>query len=124
MAALITSVARQARIAFRPLFISPSPYASLKPLYDILSVVVSMTLLNYVAAPFIIAGYSDSIQLWKLLGWYGHIIVVGGLAFFMMGGSKVFRGIQKSCGVLPPQTTSKGAAAANGNGVKPAAVTQ
>lgn len=76
-----------------------------------------MTILNYTAAPFIIATFSDSIQLWKLLGWYGHIVVGGGLMFFLMGGSKVFRGVQKSCGVLPPPTAAA-KAAANGNGVK------
>lgn len=61
-----------------------------------------------------IATFSDSIRVWSVLGWYGHIVVVGGLAFFTLGGSKVFRGVQKSCGVLPPAKNTP----ANGNGVK------
>ncbi|KAF7775885.1 hypothetical protein Agabi119p4_4278 [Agaricus bisporus var. burnettii] len=114
MGALITSVARQARTSFRPLFLSPSPYASLKPIYDVLSILVSITVLNYAAAPFMIATFSDSIRVWSVLGWYGHIVVVGGLVFFTLGGLKVFRGVQKSCGVLPPAKNTP----ANGNGVK------
>ena len=36
--------------------------------------------------------WKDSIRGWANLGWYGHIIVFGGMAFFYVGGAKILRG--------------------------------
>ncbi|KAF9443690.1 endoplasmic reticulum protein [Macrolepiota fuliginosa MF-IS2] len=111
MGALITSAARLARASFRPLFLSPSPLSSFKSLYDIVGTITALTILNYSAAPFIVSTYSGSIGVWRVLGWYGHIVIVGGLVFFYIGGSKWLRGLQKSFGVL-----DAGRPTANGNG--------
>jgi lysophospholipid acyltransferase len=59
--------------------------------------------------------WSNSIALWKVLNWYGHIVVIGGLVFFYVGGVKWLKGVQKSFGVSPPTTVKEGAGgAANG----------
>jgi lysophospholipid acyltransferase len=78
-----------------------------------LGTITTILILNYTAAPFILLSASASIYTWKLLGWYGHIVVMGGLAFFYLGGTKYLKGLQKKRGILPP---SKGAVP---NGVTP-----
>jgi len=110
MGALITSVARLARGNIRPLFLAPSPFSSFKPIYDLLGTAFSIGILNYSAAPFIISTWNGSITAWRVLNWYGHIVVVGGIAFFYVGGTRWLRGVQKSCGVLPVKDAGAGKA--------------
>lgn len=116
MGALITSAARLARTNIRPLFLSPSPLGSLKPIYDLFSTAFSIAILNYSAAPFIISTWDGSITTWRVLNWYGHIVVVGGLVFFYVGGTRWLRGVQKSCGVLPPASAANGKTPAAASG--------
>ena len=59
-------------------------------------------ILNYAASPFIILSAKDCIETWKLLGWYGHIVVMGSLLFFYAGGAAFLKGLQKTMGVAPP----------------------
>lgn len=112
MGGFITSAARQARSNIRPLLLPPPsasqnvPPTLLKRIYDLLGVLVSVIILNYTAAPFIILNFGDSIYMWKVLGWYGHIIIMGSLVFFYAGGTKFFRNLQKAKGVLPPPKKS------------------
>lgn len=77
--------------------------------------VSTIFLINYVAAPFILSSGKDSIRSWKALGFYGHIMVFGGLTFFYMGGSQYLKGVQKQYGILPP---SKGPAKSATNGTQ------
>jgi lysophospholipid acyltransferase len=44
---------------------------------------------------------SNSFTAWSRLGYYGHIIIGGGLVFFYAGGTKYFRHLQKSRGIVP-----------------------
>jgi len=109
MGGFITAAARLVRQNVRPLVLpaagqSPSIF---KHLYDLSGVVTSIIILNYVASPFILLSAKDSVHTWGVLGWYGHIIIMGGLVFFYSGGTKFFRGLQKRAGILP---ASKGAA--------------
>ncbi|KAF8875343.1 MBOAT, membrane-bound O-acyltransferase family-domain-containing protein [Gymnopilus junonius] len=95
MGGFITAAARQARSNIRPLLLPPPsnhhiPPSLLKRLYD-----VSGTILS--------------------LGWYGHVIVMGGLVFFYAGGAKWCKALQKKKGILP-STKSKDAAKAGANG--------
>lgn len=112
MGGFITASARLARQNIRPLLLptptNPNP-SPLKPVYDILGTVTSVMILNYTAAPFIILSASDSIRTWKVLGWYGHVIVMGSLLFFYFGGTRYFRGLQKAKGILPPSKGKPGA---------------
>ncbi|KAF5393923.1 hypothetical protein D9757_000377 [Collybiopsis confluens] len=132
MGGFITPAARLARVHFRPFFLPPpSPsaksLASLKPLYDILTILTSLLVLNYVAAPFMLLTWKDSITGWSNLKWYGHVIVVGALVFFYAGGAKWTRGVQKKMGLLEDKgkgAEKKGApfgGPANGNGATPIA---
>ena len=125
MGGFITAAARQARANFRPLLAPPpsapanTPPSLAKRLYDISSIVLSAFILNYAASPFIILSGRDSITTWSRLGWYGHIIVMGSLLVFSLGGNKYFRALQKKKGVLPPPRASKpvnGTAASSTNG--------
>lgn len=66
----------------------PSP-TELKPLYDAAGIFVSVLLLNYTAAPFMILGVRDSLRVWSRLGWYGHWMLGACLAFFWSGGARL-----------------------------------
>ena len=117
MGCFTTIVARLARSNIRPLLLPPAsnPSASpslLKRIYDLLGVLLSIFILNYSAAPFILLSTRESLSTWSRLGWYGHIVVVGGLVFFYGGGSKFFMSLQKAKGILPPNTKVAASAAA------------
>jgi lysophospholipid acyltransferase len=117
LGAFITTVARIARQSFRPLFLSPSPLSSYKPLYDLLCITITITVLNYCAAPFIALTWTDSIRTWGVLGWYGHIVIVGGLVVFYAGGARWLKGLQKSFGVATtPAPSGNGKVDGSGNG--------
>ena len=106
MGGFITTVARLARSNIRPLLLPPAsnPSASpslLKRIYDIFGILLSILILNYTASPFILLSARDSLLTWSRLGWYGHIIIMGGLVFFYAGGTKFLRDLQKAKGILP-----------------------
>jgi lysophospholipid acyltransferase len=85
------------RAGFRPLVLPPpgAPTTLTKRVYDFLGTFASILLLNYVAAPFMLLTYSDSLKAWSRLGWYGFWIVGSGFAFFKAGGSTYLQGLQK-----------------------------
>ncbi len=111
MGGFITAAARLARQNIRPFTQHSSKL--IQQIYDIVGMFTTMIVLNYAAAPFMILSARDSIHAWMVLGWYGHIIVMGGLAFFYFGGTKYLRDLQKKKGILPP---SKGHAKGTTNG--------
>jgi len=86
MGALVTTAARLARQSLRPIFLSPSPYASYKPIYDIIATLISLFVLNYTAGPFMVSTWDKSLELCRILKWYGHVVVLGSLVFFWCGG--------------------------------------
>lgn len=51
-------------------------------------------MLNYLAAPFMLLTWRDSILGWSRLAWYGHWMVVSALVFFYGGGTRVLRHLQ------------------------------
>ncbi|KAF9224377.1 membrane bound O-acyl transferase [Gyrodon lividus] len=93
----ITYAARMCRAGFRPLVLPPpgAPTTLTKRVYDFLGTIISILLLNYVAAPFMLLTYTDSMEAWSCLGWYGFWIVGSAIAFFNVGGSKYLQGMQK-----------------------------
>lgn len=56
--------------------------------------IVTTLLLNYAASPFMLLTATSSFATWGRLGFYGHIIIGGSMAFFYSGGTKFFRGLQ------------------------------
>ena len=125
MGGFITAAARLARSNIRPLLLPPASNPSASPslfkrIYDLLGVLLSIVILNYSAAPFILLGARESLLTWSRLGWYGHIIVMGSLVFFYGGGTKFFTGLQKAKGILPPSKAP--VAAQNGTATKSSAV--
>jgi lysophospholipid acyltransferase len=103
MGGFITTAARLARSNIRPLLL-PAPGEKLsaaKQLYDVVGTILSTAILNYAASPFMLLSAADSFTTWSRLGYYGHIIVGGGLVFFYTGGSKYLKRLQKKRGVIP-----------------------
>ncbi|KAG8691577.1 lysophospholipid acyltransferase [Ceratobasidium sp. 423] len=97
----IQTVARQCRSFLRPLFtppllppppkgqkqqtiksLPPPPPTLPKRAYDLLGVICTQLVLNYVAGPFCLLIISDSIRSWGNMAWYGHIMVFVPLLFF------------------------------------------
>jgi len=121
MGGFTTIAARLARSNIRPLLLPPAsnPSASpslLKRIYDLVGVLLSIFILNYAASPFILLSTRESLLTWSRLGWYGHIVVMGGLVFFYGGGTKFFMSLQRAKGILPPSSKVGAAAAVNSNG--------
>ena len=57
----------------------------------------------------------DALLTWSRLGWYGHVVVMGGLVFFYGGGTKFFMSLQKARGILPSSAKVAGAGARAGS---------
>jgi lysophospholipid acyltransferase len=94
--AFITTIGRLARGNIRPLVL-PAPGAApsiAKRAYDLVGTVITILLLNYAASPFMLLSVKDSFAAWGRLGFYGHIIIGGTMAFFYTGGTKGLRGLQ------------------------------
>ena len=109
MGGFITTAARLARSGIRPLLLPPAsnPSASpslLKRIYDLFGILLSIFILNYTASPFVLLSARDSLLTWSRLGWYGHVVVLGGLVFFYAGGTKFLSGLQKAKGISVPSS--------------------
>lgn len=65
----------------------------LKRIYDLITVLVSVCVLNYAAAPFMLLSLPRSLVAWRLLGWYGHYVVGGALVFFYIGGAGLLQAL-------------------------------
>lgn len=100
----VQTVGRLCRSHIRPLFLPatyvevrggpPPPQTPIKRAYDIVGTVVCILTLNYLAAPFMLLTWRDSILGWSRLAWYGHWMVFGALAFFYGGGIKMLKRMQ------------------------------
>lgn len=90
-------IGRKSRAGFRPLVLPPpgTPSTLAKRIYDFLGTFVSILMLNYMAAPFMLLNFADSMKVWSRLGWYGCWIVGSGFIFFSVGGSGYLQGLQK-----------------------------
>lgn len=102
MGGFITTAARLARSNIRPLLLSEpdQPQSDLKEIYDIAGTLLSTLILNYAASPFMLLSAKSSFKVWTSLGFYGHIIIGGGLVFFYAGGTKYFKRLQAERGIV------------------------
>lgn len=92
----ITYLGRKCRAGFRPLVTPPgAPSTWVKRVYDLLGTLACILLLNFVAAPFMLLNFADSMKVWSRLGWYGCWVVGCGVVFFNAGGSKYLQNLQK-----------------------------
>ena len=92
----VTYVGRKCRVGFRPLVTPPGAQSTwAKRSYDFLGTFVTILLLNFAAAPFVLLSFADSTEVWSRLGWYGCWIVGLGVIFFNAGGSGYLQSLQK-----------------------------
>ncbi|KAG1828849.1 MBOAT, membrane-bound O-acyltransferase family-domain-containing protein [Suillus variegatus] len=75
-----------------------APTTITKRIYDLTGTFVSILILNYVAAPFMLLNFTDSIEAWRRLHWYGFWMIGSTLAFFWLGGSTFLKALQKKEG--------------------------
>ena len=109
----ITTAARLARSAIRPLFLpivsGPAgskaanghdtkqpipPPTLLKTAYDVLGTVCTLLVVNFACTPHILLYLSNGVEAWRRLHWYGLWMVFGSMAFFYGGGAAWLKGIQ------------------------------
>lgn len=114
----VQTVGRLCRSHVRPLFLPatyvasrtapPPPQTPIKIAYDVVGTFTCILVLNYLAAPFMLLTWRDSILGWSRLAWYGHWMVVSALVFFYGGGTRVLRHLQiaraKAAGVRVEST--------------------
>lgn len=84
LASFVQTAAKHYRRNIRPFFIDP---VSQKPLpskkyYDFVSWLATQTTFSFVAAPFIILGFKDSLEVWSRVNYYAIITTFSTLAFF------------------------------------------
>ncbi|KAI0698596.1 MBOAT, membrane-bound O-acyltransferase family-domain-containing protein [Cytidiella melzeri] len=111
----VQTIGRLARSNLRPLFLIPTyveqrgapppPQTTIKRVYDLIGMVITTLILNYMAAPFMLLNWHDCILGWSRLGWYGHYVLIGAYAFFYLGGTRLLRRTQaaraRKAGVQP-----------------------
>ncbi|OJA12673.1 hypothetical protein AZE42_10144 [Rhizopogon vesiculosus] len=98
----ITTAGRLCRANLRPFVLPPpgAPMTMTKRIYDWTGTILSIAILNYVAAPFMLLSFTDSVEAWRRLHWYGFWMVGSSLAFFWLGGSKFLKALQKKEGKI------------------------
>ena len=65
--------------------------------------------MNYLVLPFMLLTWRESLLGWSRLGWYGHYMIFGSMAFFYLGGARVLRKMQAG-------RVKRAGVKANGNG--------
>lgn len=92
---------RLCRSNIRPLLLPPDaeknargPSTFAKRLYDILGIIAAVSLTNYAAIPFMLLSIRDSLKGWAAVGWYGHVLIFGAMAFFHLGGTSYLKKVQ------------------------------
>jgi lysophospholipid acyltransferase len=112
----VQTAARLARTYLRPLFLSPleilppklpealvkqniklpMPPANLpKQIYDLVSILATILILNFTAAPFTLWYWSTSLEVWRRMNWYGIWIIGLAFAFFYGGGGAACRKLKE-----------------------------
>ncbi|KAI0080680.1 MBOAT-domain-containing protein [Panus rudis PR-1116 ss-1] len=113
--AFAQTVGRLCRTYIRPLFLPasyvaargapPPPQTFLKRAYDVIGIVNTLIVLNYMAGPFMLSTIENCLITWSRLWWYGHFLLGGALVFFYCGGIRMLRRIQaqrvKQAGGIP-----------------------
>ncbi|KAI8895248.1 MBOAT, membrane-bound O-acyltransferase family-domain-containing protein [Globomyces pollinis-pini] len=88
----LTQAGRTLRKQLRPLFITPSPLAFLKPIYDILTWIFALFVLNYLFIPFHVQAIDSSLLIWGNTFYIGHVFLFLPLILFdFIGIGKVLK---------------------------------
>ncbi|GBB99659.1 hypothetical protein RclHR1_00360008 [Rhizophagus clarus] len=86
--AFVQSIHRLLRRDIRPIFLTPK-YSSLKPLYNFFGWLFTQTMINYIVIPFNILTLRNSLYVWKLLYFCGHVAIILINVAFWLGFNKV-----------------------------------
>ncbi|KAI0413713.1 membrane-bound O-acyltransferase domain-containing protein 1 [Xylaria grammica] len=84
LASLVQTAAKHYRRNIRPFFLDPVTQKPLpnKKYYDFASWLATQTTFSFVAAPFIILGFKDSLEVWSRVNFYAIFTTFATLAFF------------------------------------------
>lgn len=73
----------------RPLMVKPGGESKpFKPLYDVIGTILSVSVVNYLAAPFIILHFWDSLYAWYTVYFYGLVFISTPMIVQNVGGFK------------------------------------
>lgn len=85
----------------RPFFLPenvPGHSTTPKLIYDFLSWFTVQSLINYTVAAFFLLGWKDSLIGWSRLGWYGHVLLIGGWLSMKFGAADFLKKINAQHG--------------------------
>ncbi|TRX92438.1 hypothetical protein FHL15_006605 [Xylaria flabelliformis] len=84
LASFVQTAAKHCRRNLRPFFLDPLSQKPLpnKKYYDLASWLATQTTFSFVASPFIILGFKESLQVWSRVNFYAIITIFATLAFF------------------------------------------
>ncbi|KAJ2985457.1 hypothetical protein NUW58_g5521 [Xylaria curta] len=93
LASFVQTAAKHYRRGLRPFFLDPVTQKPLpnKKYYDIASWLATQTTFSFAAAPFIILGFKESLQVWSRVNFYAVLATFATLAFFASPGKAYLR---------------------------------
>ncbi|KAI9024602.1 MBOAT, membrane-bound O-acyltransferase family-domain-containing protein [Hyaloraphidium curvatum] len=97
--AVMISLSRTIRNSVRPLFVSPSPLAQYKRLYDLATWLTTQLVVNYTVAPFMLLTWHKSWSAWAGVGYWGHIAALLLKLALMFGGERELAALRRRYGV-------------------------
>ena len=97
---LLTTLSRYCRRHVRPIFLHRG--TRVRVLYDIAGWVFTQTLLAYMMSAFFVRSLENTINVYGMTYFHGHVIILGSLLFFALGGAKLLRPFHAP---LPPSET-------------------
>ncbi|KAI8814739.1 MBOAT, membrane-bound O-acyltransferase family-domain-containing protein [Cladochytrium replicatum] len=105
--AMVTILGQQLRRTLRPIFVPPSRWAQLKPVYDAVSWIATQNLLNYTCAPFPLYTFQRALRAWSTLYFGWHVILLVVFASLALGLGSTVRSFGESIGAVYPGIKAK-----------------
>jgi lysophospholipid acyltransferase len=83
---LLTTLSRYCRRHVRPIFLHRG--TKVRVLYDIAGWICTQTLVAYMMSAFFVRSLENTINVYGMTNFHGHILILGSLLFFALGGAK------------------------------------
>jgi len=71
------------------------PQTPLKWAYDLAGIVATQLVLNFAVAPFMLLNVRNSIAAWRVVNWYGMVMIFGAMALLKVGLGAQLKGLRK-----------------------------
>ncbi|RIB14495.1 MBOAT, membrane-bound O-acyltransferase family-domain-containing protein [Gigaspora rosea] len=85
--AFVQNLHRKIHRTVRPIFLT-NRFAQYKPLYNFLGWLTTQIIINYLVVSFMLLTLENSLYVWKLIYFCGHVIIILANVFFWLGAGK------------------------------------